>query len=209
MTDEEVCQEIIDLRPARAAAAAASPPGRKWDGARRQKAEKKYIVCNGDEGDPGAFMDRSIMEGNPHSVLEGMMIAGRAAGSDEGYIYVRAEYPLAVSASQDRHRQGRGAGPAGRQHPRQRLLLPHPRQPRCGRVRLRRGQRPDRVHRGQARHAARQAAAHHRARPVGAAHRPQQRRDLRQRAALIIRNGRRLVPQHRHRATAPARRPSP
>ena len=73
------------------------PAGRKWDGARRQKAEKKYIVCNGDEGDPGAFMDRSIMEGNPHSVLEGMMIAGRAAGSDEGYIYVRAEYPLAVA----------------------------------------------------------------------------------------------------------------
>ena len=63
----------------------------------KQKSEKKYIVCNGDEGDPGAFMDRSIMEGNPHSVLEGMMIAGRAVGSDEGYIYVRAEYPLAVS----------------------------------------------------------------------------------------------------------------
>ena len=52
------------------------------------------MVCNGDEGDPGAFMDRSIMEGNPHSVLEGMMIAGLAVGSDEGYIYVRAEYPL-------------------------------------------------------------------------------------------------------------------
>ena len=55
------------------------------------------MVCNGDEGDPGAFMDRSIMEGNPHSIIEGMLIAGVAAGSDEGYIYVRAEYPLAVS----------------------------------------------------------------------------------------------------------------
>ena len=73
------------------------PAGRKWDGARKQKSAKKYIVCNGDEGDPGAFMDRSVMEGNPHSVLEGMMIAGLAVGSDEGYIYVRAEYPLAVN----------------------------------------------------------------------------------------------------------------
>ncbi len=60
----------------------------------------KYIVCNGDEGDPGAFMDRSIMEGNPHSVLEGMMIAGAATGATEGYIYVRAEYPLAVKRLQ-------------------------------------------------------------------------------------------------------------
>ena len=95
MTDEEVCQEIITsgLR----GRGGGFPAGRKWDGARRQKAEKKYIVCNGDEGDPGAFMDRSIMEGNPHSVLEGMMIAGLAVGSDTGYIYVRAEYPLAVN----------------------------------------------------------------------------------------------------------------
>ena len=96
MTDEEVCQEII-TSGLRGRGGGGFPAGRKWDGARRQKAEKKYIVCNGDEGDPGAFMDRSIMEGNPHSVLEGMMIAGRAAGSDEGYIYVRAEYPLAVA----------------------------------------------------------------------------------------------------------------
>ena len=56
----------------------------------------KYVVCNGDEGDPGAFMDRSIMEGDPHKLLEGMIIAGYAAGAKEGYIYVRAEYPLAV-----------------------------------------------------------------------------------------------------------------
>ncbi len=73
------------------------PAGRKWDAVRRQKDPKHYVVCNGDEGDPGAFMDRSIMEGNPHSVVEGMLIAGVAAGSDEGFIYVRAEYPLAVA----------------------------------------------------------------------------------------------------------------
>ena len=97
MTDEQICQDIIDSG-LRGRGGGGFPAGQKWDGARRQKADKKYIVCNGDEGDPGAFMDRSIMEGNPHSVLEGMMIAGLAAGSDEGYIYVRAEYPLAVYA---------------------------------------------------------------------------------------------------------------
>ncbi|MCX7983840.1 MAG: 4Fe-4S binding protein [Bacteroidetes bacterium] len=72
------------------------PTGKKWRSAALQESVKKYIICNGDEGDPGAFMDRSVMEGNPHSVIEGMMIAARAIGADEGYVYVRAEYPLAV-----------------------------------------------------------------------------------------------------------------
>ena len=72
------------------------PAGRKWAQVRRQAQPVKYIVCNGDEGDPGAFMDRSVMEGDPHRMLEGMMIAGLATGAQEGYIYVRAEYPLAV-----------------------------------------------------------------------------------------------------------------
>jgi len=69
--------------------------GLKWNFARIEDNAKKYVVCNGDEGDPGAFMDRSILEGNPHSVIEGMLIAARAIGADEGYIYVRMEYPLA------------------------------------------------------------------------------------------------------------------
>ena len=72
------------------------PAGRKWAQVKRQNAAQKYVVCNGDEGDPGAFMDRSVMEGDPHRMLEGMMIAGAACGATEGYIYVRAEYPLAV-----------------------------------------------------------------------------------------------------------------
>lgn len=72
------------------------PAGRKWSQVRLQKEPVKYVVCNGDEGDPGAFMDRSIMEGDPHKMLEGMMIAAVASGAQEGYIYVRAEYPLAV-----------------------------------------------------------------------------------------------------------------
>ncbi len=76
------------------------PTGKKWEQVKRAKGEKKYVVCNGDEGDPGAFMDRSIMEGDPHRLLEGMMIAGVAVGATEGYIYVRAEYPLAVKRLQ-------------------------------------------------------------------------------------------------------------
>ncbi len=70
--------------------------GRKWELALRQDSDAKYIICNGDEGDPGAFMDRSVMEGNPHSILEGMIIAAKACGGTEGQIYVRMEYPLAV-----------------------------------------------------------------------------------------------------------------
>lgn len=73
------------------------PTGLKWELTRKQINAKKYVVCNGDEGDPGAFMDRSILEGNPHSIVEGMLIAAKAIGADEGYVYVRMEYPLACS----------------------------------------------------------------------------------------------------------------
>lgn len=72
------------------------PTGMKWEFTKNSKGPKKYIVCNADEGDPGAFMDRSVLEGDPHRVMEGMIIAGYAIGADEGYIYVRAEYPLAI-----------------------------------------------------------------------------------------------------------------
>jgi NADH-quinone oxidoreductase subunit F len=72
------------------------PTGVKWQEAYLQKEQPKYLVCNGDEGDPGAFMDRSVMEGDPHRVIEGMLIAGKAVGASSGYIYVRAEYPVAV-----------------------------------------------------------------------------------------------------------------
>jgi len=73
------------------------PTGRKWMFAYGSQSDQKYVVCNGDEGDPGAFMDRSILEGNPYAVIEGMMIAGYAIGATEGYFYVRAEYPIAVN----------------------------------------------------------------------------------------------------------------
>ena len=80
------------------------PTGLKWklrDAAPGRT--RSMSVCNADEGDPGAFMDRSVLEGDPHAVLEAMAIAGYAIGADEGYIYVRAEYPIAVQASEDRH----------------------------------------------------------------------------------------------------------
>ena len=96
MTDVEICA-VIRESGLRGRGGGGFPAGQKWDSVRLQPKGKKYVVCNGDEGDPGAFMDRSIMEGNPHSIIEGMLIAARAAGSDEGYIYVRAEYPLAVT----------------------------------------------------------------------------------------------------------------
>ena len=95
MTGEAVCKEITDSG-LRGRGGGGFPAGRKWESVRKNVADVKYIVCNGDEGDPGAFMDQGVMEGNPHSVLEGMLIAGVATGAAEGYIYVRAEYPLAV-----------------------------------------------------------------------------------------------------------------
>ena len=95
MTAEEVCRLILDSG-LRGRGGGGFPTGKKWDMARVQPGEKKYVICNGDEGDPGAFMDMGIMEGNPHSVIEGMIIASKAIHANEGFIYVRAEYPLAV-----------------------------------------------------------------------------------------------------------------
>ena len=95
MTDEEVCKELIHSG-LRGRGGGGFPTGKKWDLTRVEPGSKKYVICNADEGDPGAFMDRSVMEGNPNAVLEGMMIAARAIGADEGYIYVRMEYPLAI-----------------------------------------------------------------------------------------------------------------
>ena len=99
MTPDEVIQTISDSN-LRGRGGGGFPTGYKWKQVARQKETIRYIVCNGDEGDPGAFMDRSIMEGDPHKMLEGMLIAAYAVGAQEGYIYVRAEYPLAVKRLQ-------------------------------------------------------------------------------------------------------------
>ena len=95
LSDAEICQTILDSG-LRGRGGGGFPTGRKWNLTRVEESEKKYVICNGDEGDPGAFMDRSLMEGNPHRVLEGMMIAAKAIGADEAFVYVRLEYPLAV-----------------------------------------------------------------------------------------------------------------
>ena len=99
MPPEDVIKEV-EKSGLRGRGGAGFPTWRKWDEARRSKAMPKFVVCNADEGDPGAFMDRSVLEGDPHSVLEGMSIAGYAVGTPNGYIYVRAEYPLAVKRLQ-------------------------------------------------------------------------------------------------------------
>lgn len=95
MSPEEVIEEVKGSG-LRGRGGAGFPTGRKWEFARNAPGEPKYVVCNADEGDPGAFMDRSVLESDPHSVLEGLLIAGYAIGALEAYIYVRAEYPLAV-----------------------------------------------------------------------------------------------------------------
>ena len=95
MSQEDVIKEILDSG-LRGRGGAGFPSGKKWKFAYDVKDDTKYVVCNGDEGDPGAFMDRSILEGNPVAVIEGMMIAGYAIGAQNGYFYVRAEYPIAV-----------------------------------------------------------------------------------------------------------------
>ncbi|MGO1468384.1 MAG: NADH-ubiquinone oxidoreductase-F iron-sulfur binding region domain-containing protein [Tissierella sp.] len=96
MTPKEVI-DIVKDSGLRGRGGAGFPSGIKWDTAYGHKSDKKYVVCNADEGDPGAFMDRSILEKDPHSVLEAMAITGYAIGSDQGFIYVRAEYPVAVT----------------------------------------------------------------------------------------------------------------
>jgi len=113
MTPDEIIDEIVKSG-LRGRGGGGFPTGRKWMQVRRQAEPVRYIVCNGDEGDPGAFMDRSIMEGDPHRMLEGMAIAGVATGAREAYIYVRAEYPLAVHRLETAIAQAEKAGCLGR-----------------------------------------------------------------------------------------------
>ncbi len=112
MTQQEVIDEVMKSG-LRGRGGGGFPAGRKWQFAYNVKADQKYVVCNGDEGDPGAFMDRSILEGNPLAVIEGMMIAGYAFGASEGYFYVRAEYPIAVKRLRLAISQAREAGLLG------------------------------------------------------------------------------------------------
>ncbi len=113
MTPDEVI-ETIDKSGLRGRGGAGFPTGKKWRATKDAKGDKKYVVCNADEGDPGAFMDRSILEGDPHAVLEAMEIAGFAVGAEKGYIYVRAEYPIAVQRLKIAIEQARNYGILGK-----------------------------------------------------------------------------------------------
>ena len=113
MTPEEVI-DTIEKSGLRGRGGAGFPTGKKWALTKAATGKQKYVVCNADEGDPGAFMDRSILEGDPHSVLEAMMIAGYAIGANQGYIYVRAEYPIAVERFEVAIKQAREYGILGK-----------------------------------------------------------------------------------------------
>jgi len=113
MSPEEIIDEV-KKSGLRGRGGGGFPTGTKWETCRRAEGEKRYVICNCDEGDPGAFMDRSLMEGNPHSVLEGMVIGAYAIGSREGYIYVRNEYPLAVKNAEIAIKQAEEYGLLGK-----------------------------------------------------------------------------------------------
>jgi NADH-quinone oxidoreductase subunit F len=113
MAPEEVVAEV-KASGLRGRGGAGYPTGQKWENCRRAEGSPKYVICNCDEGDPGAFMDRSLLEGNPHSILEGMMIGAYAIGSHQGYIYVRQEYTLAYKNAEIAIRQARRAGLLGK-----------------------------------------------------------------------------------------------
>ena len=112
MSGEEICKTITDSG-LRGRGGGGFPAGRKWEGARKQKSEQKYIVCNGDEGDPGAFMDRAVIESDPHTLIEGMLIGAYAIGASDMYVYIRAEYPLAVERLSQAIEQARSRGLLG------------------------------------------------------------------------------------------------
>ncbi len=113
MSPEDVI-EVITASGLRGRGGAGFPTGRKWQFAKDNDADQKYVCCNADEGDPGAFMDRSVLEGDPHVVLEAMAIAGYAIGATQGYIYVRAEYPIAVERLNIAIKQAREMGLLGK-----------------------------------------------------------------------------------------------
>ena len=113
MSQDDVINTILDSG-LRGRGGAGFPTGKKWMFTKMAEGEQKYVACNADEGDPGAFMDRSILEGDPHCIIEAMMIAGYAIGADMGYIYVRAEYPIAVQRFQNAIDQAREYGILGK-----------------------------------------------------------------------------------------------
>ena len=113
MPPEAVC-DAIEISGLRGRGGGGFPTGRKWKFARQAEGDQKYLICNADEGDPGAFMDRAVIEGAPHRLVEGMLIAAYAIGASKGYVYIRAEYPLAIKRLQAAFAQAKAAGLLGK-----------------------------------------------------------------------------------------------
>ena len=141
MAPEAVIEEIT-ASGLRGRGGGGYPTGKKWAQTRAADGDAHYVICNADEGDPGAYMDRSVLEGNPHSILEGMLIGAYAVGAQKGYVYVRNEYPLAVTHIRQAIEQAREYGLLGREHPGHRPLLRRQGGPRRRGLRVRGVDRP-------------------------------------------------------------------
>ena len=170
MTPAEVLDQVV-RSGLRGRGGAGYPTGLKWTTVAKAPGAQKYVICNADEGDPGAFMDRSVLESDPHRVLEGMAIAGYAVGASRGYVYCRAEYPLAVARLKTAIRLAGRAGLLGRRHRRHRLRVPGRAAPGRRGVRVRRGDGPDRLGPGWTGHAPAPTAVPGRVRAVATARR--------------------------------------
>ncbi len=198
MTREEVIEEV-KLSGLRGRGGAGFSTGTKWEFTAKAPGDIKYVVCNADEGDPGAFMDRSILEGDPHSLIEGMTICGYAVGAKEGYIYCRAEYPLAIKRLKNCHCAGRGIWPFRRQYSWNGFQLPPPYQRRCRGLCLRRRNCPFSLHRRPSRRTPPPTSFPRDLRTLGQTHEPEQREKLCQRPSDHRQRGQ-VVQQHRNQA---------
>ena len=180
LTPDEVIQIVLDSG-LRGRGGAGFPTGLKWRFASGERGQvQKYVCCNADEGDPGAFMDRSVLEGDPHSIIEAMAIAGYAIGASQGYIYVRAEYPIAVKHLQIALEQARSYGLLGEDIFGTGFSFDLEIKLGAGGFRMRGRDRPDDLHRRETGRAPAPAALPGGEGLVPAAHHPKQRGDLRQ-----------------------------
>ena len=180
MKPDEIIKEVKDSG-LRGRGGAGFPTGLKWSFAASQKSDVKYVVCNADEGDPGAFMDRSVLEGDPHSVIEGMIICAQGDRRAHGLHLLPRRVPDGDQAPHDRPRRGAREGLPRDEHPRLGIRFRHQDQAGRRRLRLRRGNGALPVDRGQARHAAHPAALPRREGALAEADEQQQRRDVRER----------------------------
>ena len=174
MTPEQIITEI-SASGLRGRGGAGFPTGKKWEACRQSKKTPKYIVCNGDEGDPGAYMDRSVLEADPHAVLEGMVVGAKAIGAARGFIYIRNEYPLAVKRVDIAIHQAREYGLLGQGHSRNGIRFRPRDRPGRGRLCLRRGDIAHGIYRGTPRFPEAEAALPGRVRALGLPHEHQQR----------------------------------